>query len=159
MELDREVAVRMPHDPDRVEALRTEPGLLAQLAPRRLELRLAGLDLSPGELPEAPEQPGRGTTLDQPPTARIGEDHHGRTKVGAGRAAGPPRELARIHESSMRPAATDHGAEPALGTQRKADRLAELHDRLVERPGRAVAEEAREHPFETGPHPGRSDVP
>ena len=77
------------------------------------------------------------------------------------RARGPPglsRERSGVREGSAGAARPGDGACLAPRTDREADRLTELHDRLIERPGRAAVEQPGERVREAALYSGRANV-
>ncbi len=134
VQLDREVAVGMPNGPERDEATDVKACLFAKFASGRGLGPLTGRDMAARELPEAREEAGRRSTLDEPPTT-VGEDHDRRTDVRSATAARPPRQRPRVRELAVRAARERDRAGRAPRSGRTTDRFPELHDGLVELAG------------------------
>jgi hypothetical protein len=85
VELDREVAVGVPHHATRSERPHLDAALLPQLPAGRVGRSLADLDLAARELPETAEEAGGRPPLYEP-AAAVRDDDHGGRHVGSGGA-------------------------------------------------------------------------
>ncbi len=157
MQLDREVTVGVEYGPSRDEGGRLEPRFFHQLPARGLLGALARFDLSSRELPEAREESGRGPLLDEPAVA-VGEHDDRRPYVGASGMARSNGDRSRVLELEMGPAGERDRAPTALRSHRPADRLAELHHRLVELTGAPGRHEPGEHALEVGSNGPLADI-
>ncbi len=158
VELDREVAVAVPHHAAGDEPLDLEPGFLAELAARRVDGPLPAFDLAARELPEPAEEPGRSAPLDEPSRPRA-HDRERAPHVGPARGRRAARQRTGVAGLPVRPAVTAQRATRAERCRGPADRLTEFHEPLVERgrpPGR---NRGRERGGEPGAHAGAPNVP
>jgi hypothetical protein len=151
---DGEVAVGVVDHAQGSEGGRFESGLLPQLPGRRRGGNLTGFDLAAREFPEAPQESGGGSPLHQPPTVPLQDDHR-RLHVGWSGPALASGQRAGVVHLAGRPAARSDRTALARGDDRPADRLAELHDRLVER----APVGTRENLLEGGAQPGADRGP
>ena len=117
------------------EAAHPEPRLLPELPSGGGAGELVRLDLPPGELPESAQEAAHRPASDEEPVAPL--DRQDRRPHGRLRGPrGPGRQGAGVRERGPGPAERGERALPAPGLPGKADRLSELHQRLVERAGR-----------------------
>jgi hypothetical protein len=134
VELDGEVRVGVPDDADGKKLGRAEARLLGQLPCGGRLRRLSRFDASSRELPEPTQQPLSGPLPNEPaPLGRERDDR--RDDVGSLRARAAAREDSRVGQILASPAVLRDRADRALRPSREADRLAQLHQRLVERRG------------------------
>ncbi len=136
------MAVLMVDDPPGAQGEDVEPGLLPELAARGFGRPLARFDLPTGELPQPSEQAFERPRLDEPAAAPREGDDSG-VVVGTRTGEGMSRQLGRILELLASTAERCHRTLATSGGGRETDRLAQLHDRFIERPGGP------------GGHPGR----
>jgi hypothetical protein len=134
VQLHREVAVGVPDGPERDEVADVKARLLAKLPSGRGFGTFAGLDMAARELPEAREETGRRSALDEPPAA-VGQDDDRRPDLRPASAARAPRQRPRVRELSMRAARERDRAARTIWAGRPTGRFPELHDRLVELAG------------------------
>jgi hypothetical protein len=152
VERDGEVGVGVANDSQRNEGACREARLLAELPARRRLERLPRLDPAAREFPETSEEPVQRPSANQPPIP--GREGHDRgDDVGALGSCNAHREGPRVGELDSGPALRGDRTPRAQRPSREADRLAELHEGLVEL-ARGVR---REFPLECRLKPGPDD--
>ncbi len=152
VQFDREVAVGVTDGPQTDQSLYPEAGLLAQLAPHGIIGGFPPFDPAPGELPEPRKQARSGPTLDEPLTA-FRQHNHGRPDVRPPAAFRPARQRSRVVELAIGAAGVSDRARRTGRLSGTADRLAEFHHRLVERPRLRPGEGRFQDVFKTSPGP------
>jgi hypothetical protein len=146
------MGVAVADDSEWNEGVGREAGLLPELPARRRLERLPRLDPAPREFPEPSEEPVQRPSANQPPIPGGEGDDRG-DDVGALGTCRAHREGPRVGELGSGPAVRGDRTPRAQRPSREADRLAEFHERLVERT-RGVR---REFPFECRLKPGPDD--
>ena len=157
VQLDREVAVGVGDHAERTQRGRPHARFLPELPDGGLHRGLAGLELPAGELPESPEQSGVGAPLHEPPPVPF-EDHDRTADMRLRPALPPDGEGRGVGELLGGAASEPDRAVRAGGRDRTADRLAELHQRLVELPRRVARQHLLQSGREASADPGGGDV-
>ncbi len=141
------MAVAVADEAERFELGHPGAGLLGELPDRGPVRWFPRSQLPAREFPEPPEKPRRGASLHEPPARAVDEQDDGGSDGGPCLRA-RPRDRPGVVELAPRPAAGGERAGVASGPTGKADGLPEFHQRLVERPARAVPERPEERSLE-----------
>jgi len=134
------------------------PGLLPELPTGGLFRALAGLQMAAGELPEPLEEAGAVAPLDEPPAPAL-QDDDGREMMRRSSARSAAGDRPGVRQRLPRPAPGPDRARRTPGDPGEADRLAELHHRLVERPGPVHGHRGGERRHEAAAHRRGPGVP
>ena len=148
----------MAEDPDGDQGRSRETRLLAELPGGRLLRPFAGLDLPAREFPQPPQETPPRPALDQRPSVR--DDHrHRRAHVRARGRTPTPRDRPGVGELRERSATEPDGTVGTRRDHRPADRLPELHHRLVELPRRRWRQQSGQDASEPLPDGRGPEVP
>ena len=147
----------MTDDADGDEGRGKESGLLPELAPGGILRGFVALETAAGQFPEPPEEPLRRPTAHQP-TVAGGERNDRGEDVGPVRPRTAGGQSARVRKFLAGSAIGGDRARRAVGAAGPADRLAELHQRLVELPGPLPRELPLQGLPQAGPNGGSANV-
>jgi hypothetical protein len=152
------VRVVVPQGPFVPQPTGPPTGLLPELPAGRLFGGLPRCEMAPGKLPEPLEEARGRPALDEPPAPALKDDHR-REMVRLGRTRWSRRDRSGVGEGLPGDAPAPDRALRALGNPRPADRLPELHHRLVERPGSVEGHRLGEDAGQVASDPKAPDVP